>query len=142
MWFGVRQSSKVEVDFDGPMTLPWSKDDRGRFYRLLHMRGAPVDLAGRGGVVAFFHRGARPGWIFVGASEDIASLILDARDDPEFLEFEGSGGVYVTWALVKPAFRAGVVSHLRTVLKPKIVASALDGRAAYEVAPIPVHPPA
>lgn len=142
MWFSGGQRSKVEVDFDGPMTLPWGKDERGRFNRLLHMRGAPVDLAGRGGVVAFFHRGTRPGWIFIGATDDIGAMILDAKDDPDFLAFEGSGGVYVTWALVKPVFRSGVVAYLRTLLKPKILASALDGRASYDATPIPVHAPA
>lgn len=142
MWFGGGQRSKVEVDFDGPMTLPWSKDERGRFHRLLHLRNLPADLAGRGGVAAFFHRGARPGWVFVCATDDLAALIHDAKDDTEFLEFEGSGGVYVTWALVKPNFRAGVVAHLRKLLKPKILASALDGDADYAVTPIPVHPPA
>lgn len=141
MWFGGGRRDKVEVDFDGPMTLPWGKDDRDRFHRLLHMRAMPSETVGRGGVVALFHRGARPGWVFVCAADDIAAVLLDAKDDPEILGFEGAGGVYATWALVKPAFREGVVAHLRTILKPKLLSSPLD-RRVYDAEPIPVHPPA
>lgn len=142
MWFDFKQKVQVEPDFDGPMTLPWEKNERGHFWKLLHVRPAVVNLAGRGGVAAFFHRGVKPGWMFVCAGADLGDLFARAKDDPDICEFEMRGGVYVTWSYVKPSFRDGVVAHLREILRPEIQTCALDGNARYDADPIAVFPPA
>lgn len=142
MWFDFAQRKPVDTGFDGPMALPWEKNDKGRFWKLLHVRPSVIDLAGRGGVAAFFHRGVKPGWVFVCATNDLGDLFARAKDDPDIDAFEVRGGVYVTWSYVKPSFRDGVVAHLRQILQPDLTTSALDGHAPYATKPIPVFPPA
>ena len=83
MWFGFGSRKQIEIDFDGPMTLPWEKNARGRFHKLLQVRPSEVGIGGRGGVAVFFHRGVRPGWVFVCAADDLGELIANAKDDPQ-----------------------------------------------------------
>jgi hypothetical protein len=124
-----------------PVEVPWQRDPRGYFNRLLRLHAAEAGLSGIGGVYVMWHRGVRPQWIYVGATENLGEAIDQARDTKEVLNFEGRGSVYVTWAPIKPEFRNGVASYLRTSLKPEINASFATDNPASDKAPIAVIPP-
>ncbi|MBN2751083.1 MAG: hypothetical protein JXQ84_00090 [Rhodospirillaceae bacterium] len=124
-----------------PLDIPWEKNDKGRFWKLLTVRPESLALSGRGGVAVFFHRGVKPGWVYVCATNDLGDVLEKAQDDMDITAYEGRGGVYVVWSFVKPEFRDGVALHLRQTLKPKILDSDLDGHRTYSQDPVPVNPP-
>jgi hypothetical protein len=140
MVFGFLKRGNTALAAEAPMDIPWEKNDKGRFWKLLLVR--PEILAGRGGVAAFFHRGVKPGWVFVCAADDLSDLLSRAQDDTVITEYEAHGGVFVTWSFVKPEFRDGVVAHLRRSLRPELETAALDGNRTYAAPPVPVNPPA
>ncbi|WP_337997648.1 hypothetical protein [Oleispirillum naphthae] len=141
MWFGFLKRDDASVAVSEPMDIPWEKNDKGRFWKLLMVRPSTLGIAGRGGVAAFFHRGVKPGWVFVCATDDLGALLDAAQDDKGIMDYEARGGVYVTWSFVKPEFREGVARHLRDVLRPEVADSGLDGHRAYAVEAVPVNPP-
>jgi len=141
MWFDFLKRDESPVSTLEPMDIPWEKNDKGRFWKLLMVRPETLGLDGRGGVAAFFHRGVRPGWVYVCSSEDLGALIEKAQDDEEVMAFEARGGVFVTWSFVKPEFRDGVARHLRSSLKPEILDGGPGGGRSYSAEPIPVNPP-
>lgn len=141
MWFGFLKRDDASVAVSEPMDIPWEKNDKGRFWKLLMLRPSTLGVAGRGGVAAFFHRGVKPGWVFICATDDLGALLDAAQDDNDIVEYEARGGVYVTWSFVKPEFREGVAKHLRDVLRPEITDSGLDGHRSYKVEAVPVNPP-
>ncbi len=141
MVFGFLKRAETTLVAEAPMDIPWEKNDKGRFWKLLMVRPDAVGLGGRGGVAAFFRRGLKPGWVFVCAADDLGALIERAQDNTEITGYEARGGVFVTWSFVKSEYRDGVVAHLRRTLKPEISTCALDGNDTYAVDPIPVNPP-
>lgn len=141
MVFGFLKRADTALMAEAPMDIPWEKNDKGRFWKLLQIRSGALGAARRGGVAAFFHRGVKPGWVFVCAADDLGDLLERAKDDPDITEYEARGGVFVTWSFVKAEYRDGVVAHLRRILRPELGSCALDGNRAYSVNPIPVNPP-
>ena len=125
-----------------PADIPWQRDERGYYHRLLRLRPRDAGLFGTGGVYVIWHRGVRPRWIYIGASKDLGEAIDRARDSEAVLGYEAFGGVYVTWAPVRQEFRDGVVAYLRASLEPELdlvfASVSLDLTAAH----IPVQPPA
>lgn len=113
----------------------WAKNSRGGFHRLLSLLTAEITaLSGTGGVYAIWHRGVRPGWVYVGASKDLCKSLQEARDTPEILAFESRGGLYVSWSAVVPDCRDGVVKFLKETCSPAIAdplaCDDADGRRA------------
>jgi len=123
------------------ISIPWELNSKGRFWKLLHIRPHSHQHHNIGGVVAFFHRGVKPAWIYICATDDIGKLLEDAKDEPKIYDYEPKGGVYVTWSPVKASARDGVVASLRQQLKPKEDTTPLDGGKTYDVKPIKVKPP-
>ncbi|HXP95599.1 MAG TPA: hypothetical protein VN809_02730 [Telmatospirillum sp.] len=124
-----------------PADVPWQRDERGYFHRLLRLHPAEVGLSGIGGVYVMWHRGVRPKWIYVGATDDLGEAIGQARDTQEVIAFEAYGSIYVTWAPFKAEFRKGVAAYLRNSLKPEIDAVFATDKVVSESAPIAVQPP-
>lgn len=123
----------------------WQRDPSLKFYRLLGLRpGRPPKLKGAGGVFAVFHRGVKPGWVYVGATRDLGAAVERLQDHPEVSEMEARGGLYITWAFIKDDKRDGVVAYLREQLKPEIVDPEMDremGCSPDKAKPIPVQRP-
>ena len=103
-----------------PADVQWHHDVRGYYPRLLRIRPNHDGLDGTGGVYVLWHRGATPHWLYVGATDDLAQAIERARDNDDVLKWEPHGGVYLTWAPIKPEFRDGVVNYLRANIAPMI----------------------
>lgn len=142
MFFGFFGNTAPAPTKDEIMSIPWEKNAKGRFCKLMHLRVSQYDFAGRGGVVVFFHRGVKPGWVHVCATDDLETLIEDAKDDSDIMAYERRGGVYVTWSYVKPNFRDGVVAYLRQYLDVSVPTASLDHHKTYLVKPIKVKAPA
>ena len=123
----------------------WQRDPSQRFYRLIAIRPGRPKLTGLGGVIVVFHKGVQPGWVYVGAARDLARAIETLQDHSEISQYEGRGGLFVTWAFITPDKRAGVVAYLRAATKPMVVDAALDaelgGAPTERVQPIPVQLP-
>ncbi len=141
MVFGLFRTAPAKKPVDEILNIPWEMNPSGRFWRLMYVRTDRHNLNGRGGVLAVFHRGVRPAWVYVGATLDLGKLIEDAKDDPQISEFDNRGGLFATWSFVKPSYQEGVVAYLRQQLKPKVLDSPLDMGRTYSVKPIRVHPP-
>jgi hypothetical protein len=124
-----------------PADVLWQRDERSYFHRLLRLHPSEAGLSGVGGVYVLWHRGTRPQWIYVGATDDLGEAIDQARDAPEVLNFEGRGSVYVTWSPIKSEYRVGVVAYLRTTLTPEIDAVFDSDYFTAGAAPIAVIPP-
>ncbi|MTJ79861.1 MAG: hypothetical protein F8N37_02405 [Telmatospirillum sp.] len=126
---------------DEPSDIGWQRDERGYYQRLLRLRPQSSGLDGVGGVYVMWHRGVHPKWIYVGATDDLAQAIGDARDSERVLSYEAYGCVYVTWALVRKEYQSGVVAYLRDTLAPEIDDVFPADRIAMDATPIPVLPP-
>lgn len=126
---------------DIPVELPWQKDANGYYPRLLRLTTQKLGLEGVGGIYALWHRGVRPAWIYFGVSPDLAESLARARDADAVLNWETSGGVYVSWVAIKPEFRDGVVSYLRATLSPKIEQDLDADKSNAGARPIAVKPP-
>lgn len=124
-----------------PVAVPWHRDPRGHYPRLLHLRTGEPDVAGLGGVYLLWHRGLEPAWIAVGASNDLGNTLVQLQDANQILDYEPHGGVYATWAPFKPQYRAGVVHYLREQLDPLIPGDPLTGDFGPKAEPVPVIPP-
>lgn len=126
---------------DAPADVEWHKDERGYYRRLLPLRGRDLGLRGTGGVFAVWNRGLHPKWIYVGATDDLALSLDEARDNTKILAFETHGGVYVTWAPFRVEYRDGAAAYLREQLSPEMTESLPTDRPVIETEPVPVRPP-
>jgi hypothetical protein len=73
-----------------------------------------------GGLFAFWHRGIRPQWIYVGHTEDLSTTLATAQNDPDLALYDRNDGVYVAWAECVPEDRTGEVLYLKNMLSPAI----------------------
>lgn len=123
----------------------WQRDPSQRFYRLIAIRPGRPKLAGLGGVIVVFHKGVQPGWVYVGAARDLERAVEALQDHREISRYESRGGLFATWAFIKPEKRAGVVAFLRGATKPMVMDAALDaelgGAPTSGAPPIPVQLP-
>ena len=123
----------------------WQRDPSQKFYRLIAIRPGRPKLAGLGGVIVVFHKGVKPGWVYVGAARDLGQAVETLQYHTEVSQYEGRGGLFATWAFIKPEKRAGVVAYLRGAMKPMVEDAALDaelgGAPAERAPPIPVQFP-
>ena len=124
-----------------PSTLPnpqWAKAKGGGFHRLLSIDPEEVAVERVGGVYVIWHAGLRPKWIFVGKSIDLAATFNAMSENEDVMEYEVNGGIFTSWALIRPELQDGVVRYLHTAMKPLIENPDLPGN---EVTPIAVQAP-
>ncbi len=99
----------------------------GPFPRLMLMdETALASLKNQGGVYAFWHRGVRPQWIYVGHCNDFADTLLEAQSDSDLALYDLNEGVFVSWAECPVPDRPAAVIYLRSILEPAISESPLD----------------
>ncbi|SDD74365.1 hypothetical protein SAMN05421720_101404 [Rhodospira trueperi] len=109
-----------------PQDPYWQRDPSLKFYRLLAIKPDRLKLGGRGGVFALYHKGVRPGWVYVGATRDLGDAVERMKDHPEVSAMDARGGLFMTWAFIKDDKRDGVVAYLRHHLKPEVDDPDLD----------------
>ncbi len=120
-----------------PAPIAWVRNRNGNFSKLVTLDAARAGVTG-GGVFVIWHSGAKPKWVMVGESDNLAQTIDGLRDDMELLEYDARGGLFIAWALIKPEYRPGIVKYLRKSMKPLLERGApIDEK----VAPIPVIAP-
>ncbi|KAA5606636.1 hypothetical protein F1188_04680 [Roseospira marina] len=132
-------------DDDKPIPDPmWQRDSANRFYRLLAMRPGKPNLKGHSGVFVLFHKGVRPGWVYVGATGDLDTAIDRLQSHREISDLERRGGLFMTWAYIRADKRDGVVAYLRSRMAPEVTDPALDtdlGCHPERAKPVPVQLP-
>jgi len=105
----------------GPAEDPkWSRSASGHFRRFINLDPEAEGLAGKSGVFVVWHGGLRPRWVYIGSSADLARALHDVADDDEVMNFEVNGGLFVTWALIRDEFQAGVVKYLNEAMDPLV----------------------
>lgn len=120
----------------GPPEDPrWSRSASGVYRRFTKLDPEAEGLTEKSGVFVLWHGGLRPQWVYVGWTEDLAKALHDVGDDAEVMRFEINGGLFVTWALIKPEFQGGVAKYLNGAMDPLVDNPAA---AALEEPPIPV----
>ena len=98
----------------------WARSPRGLFFRLIHLDPEEEGLSGVGGIFVVWHAGVRPRWVYVSATDDLAAAIHRLADDADVMSYEVNGGLFVSWALVRPEYRSGAVAYLTGRLRPAI----------------------
>jgi hypothetical protein len=120
-----------------PVPLNWVRNKNGNFFKFVTLSVERSGIAG-GGVYVLWHSGAKPRWVMVGASTDLAKDIGKLLNDDEVLEYNAHGGLFVSWAPVLPEYHAGVIKYLRESMKPLIDRGP---PSPADVDPIPVTAP-
>jgi len=98
----------------------WAKTAGGKFHRLLLADPEKLGLSKVSGIVVIWHGGIKPEWIYVDKSRDLARDLDTYVDDDEIMEYESRGGVFVSWAMVRPEYQDGVLKYLLQSMDPII----------------------
>jgi hypothetical protein len=117
--------------------LNWVRNKNGNFYKFVTLSVDRAGIAG-GGIFVLWHSGAKPGWVMVGASINLAKDIGALLHDAELLEYNNHGGLFISWAPVLPDYHPGVIKYLRESMKPLIDR---ELPLPEEIDPIPVTAP-
>ena len=115
------KKKKPAKGYDGkPLDPEWARNRKGKFSRLSHLDPAAEGINGLGGVYVIWHSGVKPGWVYVGRSDDIGAALQDALENEDIMEYERNGGLYVTWSPVLKRSQNGVLRFLHEGMKPKV----------------------
>ncbi len=76
-----------------PIDVDWVRNSRGKFHRLLHLDTTSEGLKGLSGVYVIWHSGVKPGWVYVGRADNLASALDAAQDNEDIDEYEINGGL-------------------------------------------------
>lgn len=98
----------------------WAVTAAGKFYRLLFTDTEKLSLAGVSGIVVLWRGGLKPRWLYVDKSRDLGRDLDSYLDNDEIAEYDERGGVYVSWALIRPEFQDGVLKYLLETMTPLI----------------------
>ncbi len=114
------KSKKKKVPTGPPMDVSWVKSPKGFFYNFLNLETNDVALSGKTGVFVIWLGGHFPEWLFIGRTYDLANTFTEFQRDPEILQYDREGRLFVTWAEIKPEFQDGVVQYLNQVIPPAL----------------------
>ena len=128
--------SKPTPKFSEPMDPQWAKPGPKGYFSYIHLDPEEHGLDGTSGVFVIWHGGVRPEWLYVGSSANLSSTLHELGKNSSLMEYESSGNLFVTWALIKKEFQDGVVRYLSDSLKPII-----SGDGPKKADPIPVITP-
>lgn len=117
--FGLGKAAEDVAD-NPPIDIKWARNAKGRFHNLMFLDTTGESLKGVSGIYTIFHGGARPKWLYLGSTNDLARALDEKIDDPEIEQFYDRVGVYATWSLVKPEYHDSILHYLLDVMKPEI----------------------
>lgn len=103
----------------GLVPLNWVRNKNGNFFKFATFDPARAGMAG-GGIFVIWHSGAKPAWVMVGASTDLAKAVRPLLDDAEVVKYNTRGGLFITWTLIRTEYHAGVIKYLRESMEPLI----------------------
>ena len=122
----------------GVLTIPWSKNNAGKFRRLPFLDVKQENLAGIDGVYIVWHGGTKPGWVYVGMTDDLETDLRDIKQNKNIMAFDARGGLFVTWQTFAPQQMNGIFAFLHSVLQPEIRNPDAE---TIDAAPIKILPP-
>jgi hypothetical protein len=114
--YGSSSASGYSTAFDPH----WARSPGGRFFRLNYLDPEAEQLSGASGVFVIWHGGVRPSWVYVDGGDDLATSLHAIVGNEDVMSFEVNGGLFVTWALIRPECLEGVLAHLIRALRPRI----------------------
>ena len=113
-----------------PARESWLPGD-GPFPRLMLMENETIQaIPEGGGLLAFWHGGVRPQWVFVGHTEDLRTTVHQAQSHPDLILYDGNEGLWVSWAICESSDRPGAVVYLNNQLEPALGPQAIVGAGA------------
>ncbi len=137
--FGLFKKNKPAKAYDGPPLDPeWVRSKRGKYFRLNTLDCLAEGLGGYSGVYVIWHSGVKPGWVYVGRTNDMATALDTAADNEDIQEYERNGGLFVTWSPIVAKSQNGVLRYLHDAMKPKVENYAVED---IKDGPIKVIPP-
>ena len=121
-----------------PVDPGWVTTPEGGFFPFLSLDPEELGLGGIGGVYLIWHGGVHTEWVFAGHTTDMAAAFHSAGKNPEIVNYEKNGGLFVAWAPVMEPYRPGVVKYLELHFKTMV-----PNPDAYteKTHPVPVFPP-
>ena len=111
---------KNKAPLSPPVDPRWVKNKSGRFPKFLYLDPEAAGLNGVSAVFAIWHAGAAPGWVYFGASQDLAKTFHELGENEDILEFNDRGNLYCSWCLIRQELQPGVVAFLTLATKPKV----------------------
>jgi hypothetical protein len=112
----------------------WAKTPAGKFYRLLFIKPEKLGLEQQSGIVVAWHGGLKPKWIYVDKSSNIARDLDTFTEDDDIMSYDLRGGVFVSWALIRPEYQDGVLKYLLETMTPLIEPQKLPGEKVESLA--------
>ena len=73
-----------------------------------------------GGIYIIWHAGVRPEWVYAAKSNDLAADLDSIQDNEDLMYYDSQGGLFVTWALIRPEYQDGVLSYLYDNMAPLV----------------------
>lgn len=102
------------------MEVAWSKNAQGKFRRMPFVELAKENVTGVKAIYVLWHGGVKPGWVYVGYADDLATDLMDAKQNRDIMEYDMRGGLYVTWQVFPDKMAPGVFAFLSDALQPSV----------------------
>ena len=132
-------NKKKDAKLGFPADPKWVHGEGGRFPKFLELDPEAAGLTGVSAVFAIWHTGAKPGWVYVGSSSDLAATFLELAENPDVLQFRDRGSMHCSWCLIREEFQRSVVGFLTRATKPEVENPDAPPEGTVEL--IPVYPP-
>jgi hypothetical protein len=111
-----------------PAAGPWVP--MATYPRLLTLDPVAAGLVRQSGVYACWHLGVRPRWLRVGGGADVGVLLQRLQKHDLIAACDAHGGVFVAWALVRPAAIGPAVGSLAVQLSPAFQYLMIEGEVS------------
>lgn len=118
--FGLFGGSNNNTKKSSVLDVAWSKGKTGKFRRLSFLDVSQENVAGVSAVYVIWHGGMKPGWVYVGMTDDLATDIEDALQSHDIMEYDKRGGLFITWQTFPKTQMTGVFNFLSDVLQPEV----------------------
>ncbi|MEK9673373.1 MAG: hypothetical protein VW268_12880 [Rhodospirillaceae bacterium] len=113
-----KQAAKRMSKLGKPVDPKWERNDQGKFSQLMKHDPRARRFEGKIGVYVIWRSGVRPGWVWVATSRNLARDVQWCKENEDIVFFERFGGLFMSWAFIRPDFQAGTARYLAMVAKP------------------------
>lgn len=143
--FGSKKNQINNLKLPPPGDPKWAIGRGNLFPRFLELDPTSARLEGVSGVFAIWHTGKRPGWVYIGYSDNLADALYEQKENKEVTFWEARGDLFVSWCMIKKELQHGATTYLNLLLKPHIpnpnVAPYGTPLDQLDIQLIPVYPP-